>query len=201
MPRRCGAASPWKPDASALRGSLRKSSCPDRYRAPAVQARICAWSISAVRRVAFGYAAPRLPHQAGGGPWQHRHTFDYSRLHLQPKSAFSPFSSFRRAGLEGRLRVESVGRPRDSRGRRPNRRSRLRGGEFGYEAVAPAVLGVKERLRGGRELRLAVILHDARDGVKFSVADPELDPRLLLDVAHPIGSRARQQGGSARHAQ
>ena len=59
---------------------------------------------------------------------------------------------------------------------------RLRRREFDYEAVAPAVLGVKERLHGGRELRLAVTVHDACDGVEFSVADPDLDLRLRLDV-------------------
>ena len=30
--------------------------------------------------------------------------------------------------------------------------------------------------------------HDARDGVEFSVADPDLDLRLRLDVAHPVGA-------------
>jgi hypothetical protein len=68
--------------------------------------------------------------------------------------------------------------------------SRLCGREFDYAAVAPAVLGIKKRLRGGRELRLAVIVHNARDGVEFSVADPDLDLRLRLDVAHPVGALA-----------
>jgi hypothetical protein len=62
--------------------------------------------------------------------------------------------------------------------------------EFDYEAVAPAVLGIKERLHSGPELRLAAIVHDARDGVEFSVADPDLDLRLRLDVAHPVGALA-----------
>jgi hypothetical protein len=33
-------------------------------------------------------------------------------------------------------------------------------------------------------------VHEARDGVEFSVADPDLDPRLRLDVVHPVGSLA-----------
>ena len=41
------------------------------------------------------------------------------------------------------------------------------GRKFGYEAVAPAVLGIKECLHSGGELSLAVTVHDARDGVEF----------------------------------
>jgi hypothetical protein len=33
-------------------------------------------------------------------------------------------------------------------------------------------------------------VHDARDGVEFGVADPDLDLRLRLDVAHPVGALA-----------
>ena len=33
-------------------------------------------------------------------------------------------------------------------------------------------------------------MHDARDGVEFGVADPDLDLRLRLDVAHPVGALA-----------
>jgi hypothetical protein len=62
--------------------------------------------------------------------------------------------------------------------------------EFDYETVAPAVLGIKERLHGGRELRLSVIVHHARDGVEFSVADPDLDLRQRL------GRRARRSTAS-----
>jgi hypothetical protein len=62
--------------------------------------------------------------------------------------------------------------------------------QFNYEAVAPPVLGIKQRLHSGRKLRLAVIVHDAPDGVEFGVADPDLDPRLRLDVAHPVGALA-----------
>ena len=62
--------------------------------------------------------------------------------------------------------------------------------EFDYEAVAPAVLGIKERLHSGPELRLSAIVHDARDGVEFGVADPGLDLRLRLDVSHPVGALA-----------
>jgi hypothetical protein len=80
----------------------------------------------------------------------------------------------------------AVGHPRDSWSRRPNRRRRLLGREFGYEAVAPAVLGIEECLHSGGELRLVVTVHDARGGVEFGVADPDLDLRLLLDVAHPV---------------
>jgi hypothetical protein len=42
----------------------------------------------------------------------------------------------------------------------------------------------------GSELRLAAIIHDARDRVEFSVADPDLDLRLRLNVAHPFGALA-----------
>ena len=42
---------------------------------------------------------------------------------------------------------------------------RLRGREFDYEAVAPAVLVVKERLHSGHELRLAVIVHETCGGI------------------------------------
>jgi hypothetical protein len=33
-------------------------------------------------------------------------------------------------------------------------------------------------------------VHDARDGVEFSVADPDLDLRSRLDVAHLVGAFA-----------
>ena len=33
-------------------------------------------------------------------------------------------------------------------------------------------------------------MHDSREGVEFSVADPDLDLRLRLDVAHPVGDLA-----------
>jgi len=33
-------------------------------------------------------------------------------------------------------------------------------------------------------------VHDARNGVEFSVADPDHDLRLRLDVAHPVGALA-----------
>ena len=38
--------------------------------------------------------------------------------------------------------------------------------------------------------RLTVTVHDARDGVEFGVADPDLDLRLRLDVAPPVGDLA-----------
>jgi hypothetical protein len=44
----------------------------------------------------------------------------------------------------------------------------------------------KERLHGDPELRFAAIVHDARDGAEFSVADPGLALRPRLDVAHPV---------------
>ena len=69
-----------------------------------------------------------------------------------------------------------------------SRRQRFRGREFDYEAIAPVVLGIKERFHSGRELRLAVIAHDTCEGVEFSVADADLDLRLRLDVAHPVCS-------------
>src|SRR4029077_12574653 len=95
-------------------------------------------------------------------------------------------------GPKGNARFGSsaVGCPRDSKSRRPNKMRHLRGREFGYEAVAPAILGIKERLHSGRELRLAVAVKHAGDGVEFGVAHPDLDLRLRLDVPHPVGASA-----------
>lgn len=62
----------------------------------------------------------------------------------------------------------------------------LRGREFDYEAVAPAVLGNKDRLHSCRELRFTVIAHDTREGVELSVANPDFDLGLRLNVAHPV---------------
>jgi len=63
---------------------------------------------------------------------------------------------------------------------------RSRGREFAYEAVAPAVPGVEERLHNGGELSLATVVH--RDRVDFRIADPDLDPLARLDVARPVGA-------------
>ena len=41
-----------------------------------------------------------------------------------------------------------------------------------------------------RDLRFAVVVHDAREGVELSLADPDLDLWLRLNVAHPVGALA-----------
>ena len=52
--------------------------------------------------------------------------------------------------------------------------------------VAPAVLGNEERLHSCSELRFTVIVHDTREGVELSVADPDFDMRLRPNVAHQV---------------
>jgi DNA-binding transcriptional LysR family regulator len=47
-----------------------------------------------------------------------------------------------------------------------------------------------ERLHSSGELGLAVIVDDASGGVEVTVADADLDLRLCLDVAHPVGALA-----------
>jgi hypothetical protein len=75
----------------------------------------------------------------------------------------APPRALREVGIRAEVVIVALTRPVHRRRSWP--RLRLRRREFSDEAVAPAVLGVKERLHSGRELRLAVIVHDARDGV------------------------------------
>ena len=77
---------------------------------------------------------------------------------------------------------------------------RLRGHELDYEAVAPTVVGIKERLHSGPELSLATIVHDAP-----MRRIQRRRPRPLATAgtgccAPNWRSRARQQDRSARHA-
>ena len=39
-------------------------------------------------------------------------------------------------------------------------------------------------------MRFGLIVHYARDGLERSVADPDPDVRLRLNVAHPVGAFA-----------
>jgi hypothetical protein len=66
----------------------------------------------------------------------------------------------------------------------------LRRGELDDEAVAPAVLGVKEPLHPARQVGLAVIVNYAAYRVESTIADANLDSRMRLDVAHPVRALA-----------
>ena len=107
----------------------------------------------------------------------------WRNLRLQPKTACAS-RAFLQPILKARSGSRAAGHPAWRSA--AQQEVTLRGREFDYEAVAPAVLGVKERLDDDREPRLAVIVHDACDGVELSVADPDLYLGPRLDVAHPI---------------
>ncbi len=73
--------------------------------------------------------------------------------------------------------------------RRRADRARRHGRRVRAKCVSPGA-SLRSVLWVAGDLSLAVTAHDARDGVEFGVADPDLDLRLRLDVAHPVGGLA-----------
>jgi hypothetical protein len=71
----------------------------------------------------------------------------------------------------------------------------LCGREFDYQAVAPAVLGIKGRFHSGSELRLAVIVHYARAGLAVRAQAFVISPLMLgggqapIEVSKPPGGK------------